>query len=114
ATGGSVINDGTIKGGAGGAQGAGDAAGSGGLALRGADIQIVNTGKIVGGRSGANVQGDAIQFTGGASSLEMQAGAKVVGTVDATMGHNTLILGGAVDDRFDVSRIGDGAVKQYQ
>jgi autotransporter-associated beta strand protein len=112
--GGSVINDGTIKGGAGGARGTGAAAGLGGLALRGADIRIVNMGKIVGGQSGDKVQGAAIQFTGGASSLEMQAGAKVVGTVDARMGHNTLILGGAVDHNFDVSMIGDDADKQYQ
>ncbi|WP_322015268.1 autotransporter outer membrane beta-barrel domain-containing protein [Paraburkholderia sp. J12] len=118
-SGGNVNNTGTITGGSGGEGGtAGDAGGTGatgqgGIGIGGANMTVVNSGTIKGGLSGdGRTQADAIVFSGGANSLELQAGSTIVGTVDANTGTNTLILGGSADSSFDTSLIGGSA--QYQ
>lgn len=118
--GGSLINSGLINGGRGGAGGANSrgssvgASGAGGVAVYGAGISIVNSGRIYGGVSDdtVHVQADAIQFTGGTNSLEIQSGSTIIGNVDATVGTNTLILGGTADSSLDVSQV--GAAAQYR
>ncbi len=105
----------TITGGAGGMAGSGEDAGTdgaGGIGIVGSNLTIINAGTITGGASGED-QAAAILFTGGANSLELQAGSSISGVVDATAGaHDTLILGGTGTDTFNVSQIGDGSSYQ--
>src|SRR5690606_24596165 len=69
--------------------------GAGGAGITGEGIAITNSGTIAGGTAGA-AQANAITFTGGTNSLELQAGYRFVGNVDATAGtHSTLILDGS-------------------
>jgi outer membrane autotransporter protein len=58
------------------------------------------------------VAGDAVHFTGGVNSLEIQSGSTITGNVVAFSTADTLKLGGATSDSFDVSQIGAGV--QYQ
>ncbi|WPU23956.1 autotransporter outer membrane beta-barrel domain-containing protein [Cedecea neteri] len=117
--GGSVVNTGTISGGNGGEPGTAGAVngvgdvGAGGVGISGSDMTIVNSGTITGGMDfdGQN-RSQAIVFTGGTNSLELRAGYNVQGTVQATAGDDTLILGGDSASQFDAANIGDSA--QYQ
>ncbi|MGB3425428.1 autotransporter outer membrane beta-barrel domain-containing protein, partial [Castellaniella sp.] len=131
-----IINSGTISGGAGGNSGAGGSGanggngsptgltapdgpsgiqGQGGVGIRGNDLAIVNSGAISGGQAGGSgARANAIEFTGGNNSLELQAGWSIEGNVGGT-GTNTLILGGSTTDgttSFDVSQIGGS--QQFQ
>lgn len=109
----SFVNNGTVSGGHGAAATGSGTAGQGGVGVIGSDLGIVNSGSISGGRSGTGVQADAVRFTGGVNRLELQAGSFLTGNAVAVAGgSDTLALGGATDDRFDVSQIGAGA--QYQ
>lgn len=116
--GGSLLNRGTITGGVGGeggtagAAGGAGTAGGGGIGVYGQNIAIVNEGVITGGQSGNGTQARAIQFTAGTNSLEIHAGSRISGIVDANTGTNTLILGGTAMGSFDVSAVGPG--QQYQ
>ncbi|WZB75368.1 hypothetical protein WJ972_02225 [Achromobacter insuavis] len=116
--GGTVLNRGNITGGTGGeggtagAGGGAGAAGDGGIGIKGQNIAIVNEGAITGGQSGTGAQARAIQFTAGTNSLEIHAGSRISGIVDANTGNNTLILGGTASGSFDVSAVGPG--QQYQ
>ncbi|CAB3765287.1 autotransporter outer membrane beta-barrel domain-containing protein [Paraburkholderia solisilvae] len=130
-----LINHGTIRGGS---DLTGAHVGAAGVSFRLGTAPIVNTGTIIGGNGAAAIQvnsgsmtltnsgtlqagtggANAIQFTAGNTgtlSLELQAGSTITGNVvanAAAAGNNTLILGGAANDVFDVSSI--GATAQYQ
>ncbi|MCJ2089588.1 autotransporter-associated beta strand repeat-containing protein [Methylobacterium sp. E-005] len=121
-----ITNAGAIQGGSGGATGSGTAA-IGGIGVIGATLSIINAGTIAGGLPGSGTaanRANAVTFTGGASSLELQAatagglyagitGAVVVQTANGASG--TLLLGGANAKTFDVSAIGAvGSAAQYQ
>ncbi|CAG9172926.1 autotransporter family protein [Cupriavidus pampae] len=128
---GSLINQGTIRGGVGQtggravvAQGGGTAtvenlglleAGAGNTAVAVSSatgtLTVINSGTIRAGTGYAN----AIEFATGAgrATLELRAGSNIVGNVVAGSGANdTFRLGGATDSVFDVSSIGDTA--QYR
>ncbi|MDO8421636.1 MAG: autotransporter domain-containing protein [Parvibaculum sp.] len=112
-----LTNSGDISGGAGGAGGAGTAGagrdGLGGAGIHGEELDIINSGAITGGLSGDGVtRANAIEFSGMTNSLEVRAGSTIIGNVVANGLADTLILGGATDASFDVSKIGAGA--QYQ
>ncbi|MFD6318445.1 beta strand repeat-containing protein [Methylorubrum thiocyanatum] len=119
--GGTLINAGTITGGAG-ATGASGAAGSGGVleaglggtAIVGADLAIVNSGLIAVGTGAtgpaATETGRAIRFTGGLNSLTLTATSQIEGTVAAFSAADRLILGGGADGSFSAAAIG----VQYQ
>ncbi|MBB5191716.1 fibronectin-binding autotransporter adhesin [Silvimonas terrae] len=113
--GGTITNTGSITGGQGAVAGAGSsagAAGAGGVGISGQNIAIINSGSIAGGLSSAGTAATAIQFTGGTNSLELHKNSSITGTVDATVGNNTLILGGSDDDSFNAANIGSTA--QYR
>ncbi|RUZ32463.1 autotransporter outer membrane beta-barrel domain-containing protein, partial [Mesorhizobium sp. M7A.F.Ca.CA.001.15.1.1] len=71
---------------------------------------LINDGDSITGGGGGGPQADAIQFTGGANTLELRAGSAISGTVEAFSADDTLRLGGNVDSSFDVSGVG----QQYQ
>ena len=125
-SGNTITNTGSIAGGAGGAGGnavfgGGGNGGNGGDGITGSGLTIVNSGSITGGTGGAagsgtpagsaGTNGNAITFTtGGASSLELQAGYSVTGNVVVNSGTSaTLILGGSTNASFDASSIGTTA-----
>lgn len=117
--GGSVINTGDISGGnggepgtAGGNNGVGNV-GVGGIGLTGSDMTIVNSGTLSGGMdfNGQN-RAQAVLFTGGTNSLELRDGYNILGNVQASVGDDTLILGGDANSQFDAATIGDSA--QYE
>ncbi|MBP2561221.1 fibronectin-binding autotransporter adhesin [Neorhizobium galegae] len=133
---GSLVNNGTIRGGTGTA----GSLNSSGVLVRVQANQIVNTGTIEGGTGGAGIssgsaivnldivnsgtiragggQADAITrsvaATTGTLTLELQAGSVIVGNVVAGVAPttDTLRLGGAGNDSFDISAIGVAA--QYR
>ncbi|GJG96773.1 autotransporter outer membrane beta-barrel domain-containing protein [Cupriavidus pauculus] len=132
-TAGSVINQGTIRGGADLSGGAGGGrgirvgggtntiensglieGGAGNVAIYalapGTTLTVVNSGTIRAGSGNAN----AIEFgTSGISTLELQAGSNIVGNVVAGAGTSDAFrLGGATNAVFDISTIGDTA--QYR
>jgi len=119
-----VINSGSIVGGAGGNGGAGGAAG-GGTSIAGADGAggiggvglvstgnsiVVNSGSIAGGLGADGTQADAVDLSGGNNTLEIDAGYSFTGNVvsssGTTQGGDTLALGGATNDSFDVTNVG--------
>jgi len=113
AAGGSLTINDVITGGAGGVGGAGGSvngtAGAGGVGIIGSDLSLIlGSGASVTGGSGAGGQANAIEFSGGTNRLELQSGATITGNVVAT-GTSTFALGGAVDDTFDISKLGTGA-----
>ncbi|MFC0691407.1 autotransporter outer membrane beta-barrel domain-containing protein [Paraburkholderia humisilvae] len=132
-TGAALINSGTISGGS---DPTGAAVGGVGVLTSGGTQPIVNTGTILGGNGAVAVvgingnvslinsgkieagsgQANAIQFTSPSTAtmtLELDAGSVINGNVVANAGvTNTLILGGAANDVFDVALIGNTA--QYQ
>ncbi len=100
ASGSTLLNEGTISGGAGGAGGAGGmsidnsqaaagAAGIGGVGVLGSNLTVVNKGTIVGGSPGVA----AVQFTGGTNRFEFWTNS-VVGRIDAFGTDDTLVLAG--------------------
>ncbi|UGB28392.1 autotransporter-associated beta strand repeat-containing protein [Methylorubrum sp. B1-46] len=110
--GGTLINLGTITGGAG-ASGASGAAGSGGLggtAIVGAGLTIVNSGLVAvgaGATGPAAVEtGRAIRFTGGLNSLTLTTTSQIDGAVVAFGAADRLILGGTGDGTFSAAAIG--------
>jgi outer membrane autotransporter protein len=121
--GGSLLNLGTVSGGAGGAS-SGGAVGSGGVAIvASGGVQLTNGGAIVGGMDGANaVRARAIELSGGANRLTLTGGSSIQGQVVSTSGSGAggdiLALGGDTTDgstTFDVGQIGAlGGSAQYQ
>jgi hypothetical protein len=112
--GGTFTNSGSLTGGTGGANylsipGLG---GAGGAGVSGANLAIVNSGTISGGLGAGGARADAIAFTGGINSLTLWASSTINGNVIAAGTSNTLALGGAANDGFDVAQIGPTA--QYQ
>lgn len=104
----SLVNNGAIFGGNGGANVAGRS--SGGIGIIGKGLTIVNSGAISGGLAGdGTTRAAAIRFTGGTNALVLQGNGTIVGTVDATAGiDDTLTLGGSTDSKFDLNQAGDG------
>jgi autotransporter-associated beta strand protein len=103
AGGATLLNSGTIQGGAGGLGGlAGTpqdgtpisqagSAGLGGAGVTGADLTIVNSGAIAAGRGGNNGGfGNAIVFSGGSNVLTMSGGATLTGNLVIASGLMTL------------------------
>ena len=114
ASGGSISNTGTVRGGAGGPNPAcfvGNV-GAGGAGITGQSVTVINSGTITGGLSGSGAQANAITFTGGTNLLELQAGSTITGHVVAFSAADTFRLGGTANSSFDVSAIGPSA--QYQ
>jgi outer membrane autotransporter protein len=118
-----VINSGTISGGAGGLAGRryvthaiAGTNGAGGAGIVGADLTIINSGTINGGYSGDGlVRASAIELSGLTNSLELRKGSNIGGNVvgsNAAGASNTLTLGGTDNDSFDTSQIGSAA--QYR
>ena len=109
-----ILNAGSILGGAGGAAFDGGGAGAGGVGIGGANLAITDSGTISGGMSGDStpVQADAIQFTGGVNTLTLEGGSLINGNVVAFSAADTLNLGGNSNATFNVSLIGASA--QYQ
>lgn len=127
-----IVNSGSIAGGdGGGSQSGNGAAGSGftgrggageggalggtrsgtisggGAGIVGSGLTVINAGSISGGLSGNGARANAITFTGGANSLELQAGYGFVGNVDATSAASaSLALGGTAASSFDVGLLG--------
>ncbi|MCQ1574255.1 autotransporter outer membrane beta-barrel domain-containing protein [Neorhizobium galegae] len=101
-----IVNTGTIEGGTG---GAGIAAGNGTI-----NLDIVNSGTIRAGAGQADAINRSVAATTGTLTLELQAGYAIVGNVVAGVAPttDTLRLGGAGNDSFDVSAIGVAA--QYR
>ncbi len=80
---------------------------------------VVDSGTIAGGLGADGTQADAVNFSGGNNTLEIDAGyvltGNVVSTSGTTQGGDTLALGGATNDSFNVSQIGAvGGSTQYQ
>ena len=83
-SGGTLSNSGSISGGAGGAGGLAltpGLAGINGPGVEGADLTIINSGTLAGG-SGNGFQANAITFSGGANTLTLQAGSRLIGNVE--------------------------------
>lgn len=110
----------TVASGGGGHGGAGIVANSG-------NTTIINSGQIYGGCAGrghlgytgsgsgcrgGTLRANAIIFYGGGNTLELRADSDIKGNVVGVNTSNTLALGGATNDSFDVSQI--GAAAQYQ
>jgi outer membrane autotransporter protein len=102
ATGVTVINNGTIAGGTGGiggtnsSGGASGANGVGGAGVMGANLSVTNGGAISGGLGGDGVtRAAAVQFTGGANSLTLNAGASLTGAVAIDSGATASVIAGA-------------------
>jgi hypothetical protein len=113
----SLVNSGTIQGGAGGVHGSAffgnGLDGAGGAGILGGGIFIVNSSVIMGGLSGDGVtRANAITFTGGTNLLELQAGSAITGNVIAFSAADTFRLAGNTNSSFYASAIGPGA--QYQ
>lgn len=109
--GGTISNTGTISGGNGGDAGtATGSRGNGGTGVYGNDMTIINSGTLQGGMSAdGSSRAQAVIFTSGTNSLELRAGYRVIGDVDAQNGDDTLILGGSQNAQFDASAIGNNA-----
>ena len=113
-----ITNSGRIVGGNGGA-GASDTVRNGSSGAGGVGVvvtgnsTITNSGTIAGG-TGVNGQADAIDLSGGANTLVLQAGSAITGNVVSssgnTSGGDTLVLGGGTNSSFAASQIGS----QYQ
>lgn len=110
-----LTNDGggTIAGGAGGSY-AGCGPGTSAAGGYGVDalgrVNIMNAGSIMGGLSGdGTLQADAVHMSGGGNTLTLENGysftGNAVSTSGTTNGGDTLALGGATNDTFDVSQI---------
>ena len=115
ASGTTLTNSGTIRGGAGGASGPGftfGGVGLGGAAIVGAGLTVINSGAIEGGQccGGDGLQANAITFTGGINILELQAGANMLGNAVAFSTADTFRLGGTANASLDVFFIG----RQYR
>jgi fibronectin-binding autotransporter adhesin len=114
----SLINAGTIEGGAGGIAPFNDTRlGRGGVAIVGAatgNISIINSGTIAGGvGSRGSARSEAILLFGSGNRLELRSGSIISGDVVVSGGTgNTLALGGAADAVLNVSQI--GALQQYR
>lgn len=122
-TGGSLQNAGLIFGGAGGTpSGTTGGAGGAGVIAQGG-VAIANSGTIVGGMgSFGGGRANAVELSGGANRLTLQAGSTILGNVVSTsgtaLGGDILALGGDTTDAstsFNVGQIGAvGAAVQYQ
>ena len=114
ANGATFMNSGVVSGGRGGSGassfGLVGPGGVGGAGIVGAGLTIINSGTISGGLSGDGAtRADAIDFIGGANSLELRAGSTILGNVVGA-GADLLRLGGSVNSTFDASSLGT----QYQ
>jgi outer membrane autotransporter barrel domain len=125
-----LINAGTISGGNGGVGGqvntqfgtpfgVNGLSGDGGVAVTAnGGSTIINSGTITGGASGYGYRADAIDLSGGANTVVIEAGSQIVGNVVSSSGNSNggdhLALGGDVDalggNVFDASQLGT----QYQ
>ncbi|WP_146151045.1 autotransporter outer membrane beta-barrel domain-containing protein [Allosphingosinicella deserti] len=109
----SLINSGTIAGGAAGATPYGDnVVGAGGVGVTGAatgNISIINSGTITGGLNSRNaVRSDAIALFGSGNRVELRAGSTIDGNVVVSGGSdNALVLGGSAGSSLDVSLVGE-------
>jgi uncharacterized protein with beta-barrel porin domain len=110
----SLLNNGSITGGNGGAAGnlGGNAgiAGAGGAGIIGSDLNIINTGTISGGLSGSGAQANAITFTGGTNSLAIYSTSSITGNVVAFSTADRLTLSGNTNGTFSLNSLGT----QYQ
>jgi outer membrane autotransporter protein len=81
-------------------------AGGAGVVVDGQRNTLVNAGSIEGGLStdGAT-RANAVLVSGNGNTVELRSGYSFVGNVVSTGAGNTLALGGAVNDSFDVSRV---------
>jgi fibronectin-binding autotransporter adhesin len=77
-----------------------------GVGVSGSGLAVVNDGTIEGGLGSGAVRANAVQFTGGANVLQVQAGSTILGNVVAFSAADKLQLGGATNASFDVSLIG--------
>jgi fibronectin-binding autotransporter adhesin len=116
---GTLINEGTIAGGAGGAGGAAfgtgsnGAPGAGGAGVVGAGLTIINSGKIKGGMTGdGTTRANAITFTGGTNTLMLLPGLTIVGNAVGGPGSDTLAFGGTGNDAFNLNLIDTGGGTQ--
>lgn len=114
-------NNGEIRGGSGGKGGTAlvpnsnnGPGGQGGAGIVGSGLSIINSGIIAGGMNSAGtIQANAIQMSGSNNRLELRHGSQIDGNVVVSGGsNNTLALGGADSDSFDLSQI--GAAAQYR
>lgn len=122
-TGGSLRNSGIIFGGAAGSPaGVTPGAGGAGVIVQGG-VTVANSGTIVGAMDSFNGnRANAVELSGGANRLTLQAGSTILGNVvstsGATLGGDVLALGGDTTDAsttFNVGQIGAvGAAVQYQ
>ena len=91
--------------------GAGSSVGGVGIVSSGGTSLVDQGGVISGGTGSGGARANAITFTGGGNSLEIWAGSVINGNV-AAGGTDTLLLGGAANSAFDVSKVGPTA--QYE
>lgn len=107
-----VTNTGDIYGGGGRyASSSPGGVGQGGAGIDGMGrVSVITSGLIAGGRSGdGKTQADAVDFSGGANTLTLESGYSFTGNAisssGTTNGGDTLALGGATNDTFDVAQI---------
>ncbi|WP_153076760.1 autotransporter domain-containing protein [Paraburkholderia bonniea] len=108
----------TIAGGDGGAAYSNMTPGSGGVGIKGMNLQITNAGTVSGGLNGdGTTRANAIEFTGGNNTLTLEDGAQIRGGVDARRGTNALILSGVANtnNTFNAGLLGfkAGASEQF-
>ena len=104
--GGTVTINAAVTGARGGSSGSGSA-GTGGVGITGADMNLtLGGGAIVSGGfdGGGFTSSNAITFTGGTNRLELTSGATVLGNVQAS-GDSTFVLGGATDGTFTIRQL---------
>lgn len=105
--GGILANHGSITGGNGGSSNNGiPGAGGSGVFATGPSVTVINSGTITGGFGGDGAPANAITFSSGNNRLELRPGSTIDGIVAGT-GSDTLALGGADEDTFVVSAIGN-------
>ena len=116
ATGGSLLNAGSITGGDAATRGGATIPGGYGVVVTGGGVRIINAGSITGGlTSDGTTRAAAVALTASGNTLELRNGYSFAGDVVAAVSGNTLALGGTEAAAFDVAQLGAVAGgKQFQ